>query len=103
MLSVKEKMLKIIQEQPEESSYEEILRELAFRRVIERGLIDSQALYGNHDEDLQRKIKSLCLGMLMVDERVLKDVQIIQSARKMMHSLITNGHEYISFKSSHSS
>lgn len=100
MLSVKEKMLKIIQEQPEDSSYEEILRELAFKRVIERGLIDCQVLHGDEDEELQRKIKSLCLGMLMVDDKVLKDVQTIQSARKMMHSLITNGHEYISFKSS---
>jgi len=98
MSVAKEKMYQLIQEQPETSSYEEILRELAFKRVVERGLIDSQMLKVEHDEELQRKIKSLCLGMLMVDEEILKDVQTIQSARKMMHSLITNGHEYITFK-----
>jgi len=35
-------MTKIIQEQPEDASYEEILRELAFERMVERGLEDSR-------------------------------------------------------------
>ena len=43
ILSVKERMLQIIGEQPEDSSYEEILRELAFDRMVERGLADSKA------------------------------------------------------------
>ena len=41
MLAVKEKMTRIIQEQPEDSSYDEILRELAFDRMIEKGVNDS--------------------------------------------------------------
>jgi hypothetical protein len=39
----KELMLETIQELPDDSSYEEILRELAFARMVERGLADSAA------------------------------------------------------------
>ena len=42
MGTVKEQMTKIIQEQPDNSSYDEILRELAFARMVERGLRDSK-------------------------------------------------------------
>lgn len=38
--TAKQKMLELIQDQPEDSSYDEILRELAFARMIERGLED---------------------------------------------------------------
>jgi len=42
MISPKKEMTKIIEGQPEDSSYEEILRELAFARMIDRGLADSK-------------------------------------------------------------
>jgi hypothetical protein len=38
--SVKEQMVQIIQAKPDDSSFDEILRELAFARMIERGLED---------------------------------------------------------------
>jgi len=38
VVSVKEQMSNIIQDQPEDSSYEEILRELAFALMIDRGM-----------------------------------------------------------------
>ena len=38
MRSAKEQISKIIQEQPDDSSYDEVLRELAFARMVERGL-----------------------------------------------------------------
>jgi len=38
MLGIKEKMTQVIHEQPDDSSYDEIMRELAFGRMIERGL-----------------------------------------------------------------
>ena len=41
MISAKEQMIHIIHNQPEDSSYDEILRELAFHRMIEKGLTDS--------------------------------------------------------------
>ncbi len=42
MISPKKQMTKIIKEQPDNSSYEEILKELAFARMVERGLDDSR-------------------------------------------------------------
>ena len=41
-MTVKQQMSKIIKGQPEDSSYEEILRELAFARMVEKGLKDSK-------------------------------------------------------------
>jgi predicted transcriptional regulator len=43
MSSVKEEMTRIIQEQPDDSSFDEILRELALARMIHRGLEDSES------------------------------------------------------------
>ena len=40
MPTVKEKIHNIIQSQPEDATYEEILRELTFQRMVERGLED---------------------------------------------------------------
>ena len=40
MPTVKERIHSIIQSQPEDASYEEILRELTFERMVERGLED---------------------------------------------------------------
>jgi len=41
MPSVKEKMTEVIQAQPDDATYEEIMRELAFEQMIGRGLDDS--------------------------------------------------------------
>ena len=57
MESVKEQMQKIIQEQPEDSSYDEILRELAFARMVERGLEDSKAGRTISNEEMRHRIK----------------------------------------------
>ncbi len=56
MGSVKEQMTKIIQEQPDDSSYDEILRELAFARMIERGLKDSKEGRTIGNDDMERRI-----------------------------------------------
>lgn len=58
MPSPKEQMVKIIQEQPEDSSYNEIFRELAFARMIERGLADSDARRTISHEEMGRRIKT---------------------------------------------
>ena len=58
MLSAKEEMAKIIEEQPDDSSYDEILRELAFARMIERGLADSLAHRTISDEELRHRIRT---------------------------------------------
>jgi len=57
-MTVKEKMAEIINELPDDSSYDEILRELAFRGMIERGLQDSDAQRTISDDEMERRIKS---------------------------------------------
>ena len=57
MLSAKDEMTKIIQEQPDDSSYDEILRELAFARMVERGLVDSQNNRTISNDEMARRIK----------------------------------------------
>ena len=56
--SVKERMIEIIQEQPDDSSYDEILRELAFARMVDRGLADVEAGRKLSNEEMKRTIDS---------------------------------------------
>jgi predicted transcriptional regulator len=56
--TAKEKMMEIIQQQPDDSSYEEILRELAFARMIERGLQDSRDGRTISNGEMRRRIPS---------------------------------------------
>ena len=58
MLTAKEEMTKIIQEQPDDCSYDEILRELAFARMIERGLEDSRAKRTISNGEMKRRIQT---------------------------------------------
>ncbi len=58
MGSAKNKMVKIIEEQPEDSSYDEILRELAFARMVERGLSDSDAGRTVGNAEMKRRIQT---------------------------------------------
>ncbi len=58
MASAKEKMARIVQEQPDDSSFDEILRELAFARMIERGLAESEAGHTISNEDTASRIKA---------------------------------------------
>ena len=57
MATVKEKMKEIIEEQPDDSSYDEILRELAFVRMVERGVKDSQEGRTISNEEMKDRIK----------------------------------------------
>ena len=58
MASAKETMAEIIARQPDDSSYDEILRELAFARMVQRGLEDSDADRILSDEEIRKKIDS---------------------------------------------
>ena len=58
MATAKEIMAKIIQDQPDDASYEEILRELVFERMIEKGLEDSRKGMLISNEDLKKRINS---------------------------------------------
>ena len=56
MASAKEIMNEIIAQQPEDSSYDEILRELAYARMLQRGLNDADAGRTVPDEDIRTKL-----------------------------------------------
>jgi predicted transcriptional regulator len=58
MSTAKEELTRLIQAQPEDSSREEIVRELAFHVMIERGLADSDAKRVISDEEMARRIRS---------------------------------------------
>ena len=58
MSIAKEALTKLIQKQPEDSSSEQIVRELAFHVMVERGLSDSA--HGNvlSNEEMGKRIKT---------------------------------------------
>jgi predicted transcriptional regulator len=58
MANVKDTMKEVIDAQPDDSSYEEILRELAFARMIDRGLEDSRAGRTVSNEEMARRIRT---------------------------------------------
>jgi len=58
MAEAKEKMTEIIQKQPDDSSYEEILRKLAFALMVERGLEDSRKGQMISNEEMGRRIRT---------------------------------------------
>ncbi|MCW5575732.1 MAG: hypothetical protein KIT13_06510 [Burkholderiales bacterium] len=58
MSTVKEELARLIQGQPDDSTHEEIVRELAFNLMIERGLTDSDAKRVVSNEDMQRRIRA---------------------------------------------
>lgn len=57
-LNIKEKMTAVIQSQPEDASYEEIMRELAFERMIERGMEDTRNERVMSNEEMERRIRT---------------------------------------------
>ncbi|MBN1761836.1 MAG: hypothetical protein JW878_01985 [Methanomicrobia archaeon] len=57
MSALKARMTEIIQGLPEDATYEEIMRELAFERMIERGLIDSRTGRVISNEEMARRIR----------------------------------------------
>ena len=58
MTTAKERIVEIIQQQPDDSSYEEILRELAFARMIDSGLEDSRTGRTISNEEMERRIRT---------------------------------------------
>jgi hypothetical protein len=58
MSTAKEDLTRLIQEQPDDSSHDEIVRELAFHVMVQRGLADSDAKRTITNEDIQHRIRS---------------------------------------------
>ncbi len=58
MSKAKEELTNLIEEQPEDSSREEIVRELAFHVMVQRGLADSDAGRVISNDEMARRIRS---------------------------------------------
>ena len=58
MSTAKEELTRLIQEQPDDRSPEEIVRELAFHVMIQRGLADSDAGRVISNAEMGRRIRS---------------------------------------------
>jgi hypothetical protein len=58
MSTAKEHITEIINRQPDDSSYDEIVRELAFDLMIQRGLKDSDERRTIPNDEMRRRISS---------------------------------------------
>jgi len=56
--TAKEKMAKVIDSQPDNASYDEIMRELSFERMIERGLEDVRKGRVISEKEMERLIRT---------------------------------------------
>jgi len=56
--SAKEAVVEIVSGMPEDATYDEILEELVFNRMVERGLADADAGRLIPDEEMKRTIDS---------------------------------------------
>lgn len=57
-MTAKEQMKQLIDDQPDDATYDEILHELSFARMIERGLTDVQERRTYSHEEVGRRIRS---------------------------------------------
>ena len=57
MSTAKEELAKLIEAQPDDSSSEEIVRELAFHVMVQRGLADSDADRVISSQEIRRRIR----------------------------------------------
>ena len=58
MATAKDELKILLEQQPEDSSSEELVRELAFHVMIQRGLADSDAGRTISNEEMDRRIRS---------------------------------------------
>jgi hypothetical protein len=65
MSTAKELVREVLETQPDDSTYDEIMRELAFDRMVARGLEDVRAGSAIGNEEMQRRIMQwpVALGM----------------------------------------
>jgi len=56
-MTAKERIQQLINAQPDDASYEEILRELSFEQMVDRGLKDVREGKAISNEDMGKRIK----------------------------------------------
>ena len=57
-MTVKDKMKSVIEDQPDDATYEEILRELTLERMVEKGLADVRQGRGISNKEMGDRIRS---------------------------------------------
>jgi len=57
MSTAKDQIKQILDSQPEDSTYDDILRELAFKSMINKGLLDAKDGNVISNEDMEKKIR----------------------------------------------
>ncbi|HEU4873750.1 MAG TPA: hypothetical protein VFT44_11695 [Pyrinomonadaceae bacterium] len=58
MATAKEHLAEIIKRQPDDSTYDDIIRELAFDLMVQRGLKDSDEQRTISSDEMERRIKT---------------------------------------------
>jgi predicted transcriptional regulator len=58
MSTAKDQITELVQKQPDDSSYDEIIRELAFDLMVQRGLRDSDEGRTITNDEMQRRINT---------------------------------------------
>jgi len=58
MSTAKDQISEIVKRQPDDSTYDEIIRELAFDLMVQRGLKDSDEGRTISNQEMQRRIKT---------------------------------------------
>ncbi|OIO88010.1 MAG: hypothetical protein COW32_10045 [Candidatus Aquicultor secundus] len=58
MPTAKRRVQEIIESQPDDATYDELIRELAFERMIERGIKDSRKERVISNEEMRHRIKA---------------------------------------------
>lgn len=58
MATAKEHITELIKRQPDDSSYDDIVRELAFDLMVQRGLKDSDEGHTISNEEMEHRIKT---------------------------------------------
>lgn len=56
--TAKDQILELVGQQPDDSSFDEILREIALARMVERGLADSEQGRTISHEEMGQRIRS---------------------------------------------
>ena len=56
-MTAKERIRELLETQPDDASYDEILRELAFERMIDRGLSDARSGRVVSNEEMGERIR----------------------------------------------
>ncbi len=58
MITAKELMKQVLEDQPDDSSYDEILRELAFKRMLDKGMADVAEGKLISNEEMRKRIQT---------------------------------------------